>query len=119
MSSDRWCSEQIFLYRHPVDFRKQIDGLSAVVAAELDREPMDGSLYVFINKGRDKIKLLIWHRNGFWVLYKRLQKQRFRWPDWFSTDSLSLSQDQLDWLLEGYDLNGMRPHQLFKPKHLL
>lgn len=57
MSSDRWRSEQIFLYRHPVDFRKQIDGLSAVVAAQLDREPMDRSLYVFINKGRDKIKL--------------------------------------------------------------
>jgi len=51
---------------------------------------------VFINKGRDKIKLLIWHRNGFWVLYKRLPKQRFKWPDWFSADSLVLSQDQLD-----------------------
>lgn len=119
MSNERWRSEQIFVYRQPVDFRKQIDGLSTIVASELGREPMDGSLYVFTNKRRDKIKLLIWNRNGFWILYKRLSKQRFKWPDWFTSESLTLSQDQLDLLLEGYDLNGMRPHGLFKPKHLV
>jgi len=57
------------VYRHPVDMRKQILGLSNIVTEHLDRDPGDECLYVFINKSRDKIKLLIWHRNGFWLLY--------------------------------------------------
>ena len=119
MSSDRWRGKQIYLYREPVDMRKAIDGLSAIVAAELGADPLDGSLYAFTNKGRDKVKLLIWHRNGFWVLYKRLHRQRFKWPDWFSDDKLTLSQDQLDLLLDGYDLNGMRPHHALALKHVI
>ena len=97
--------------------RKQIHGLAAIVSTHLDRDPADESLYVFINKGRDKIKLLIWHRNGFWLLYKRLEKQRFHWPDWFEHDALSLTHEQLDQLLDGYNLNGMRPHHSLTFKH--
>ncbi len=80
MSHERWLGQEVFIYRHPVDMRKSIDGLSALVAMELDRNPADRSLYVFTNKGRDKIKLLIWHLNGYWCLYKKLDKQRFNGP---------------------------------------
>ena len=100
----------MFLYRWPVDMRKQINGLSALVDIELGRNPADRCLYVFCNRGRDKVKLLVWHLNGYWLLYKRLEKQRFKWPDWFDSDVLSLSHEQLDYLLDGYNLNGMRPH---------
>ena len=117
MNCSRWLPEQVFVYRHPVDMRKQIQGLAVIVSAHLDRDPADESLYVFINKGRDKIKLLIWHRNGFWLLYKRLEKQRFHWPDWFENDALSLTHEQLDQLLDGYNLNGMRPHRRLNFKH--
>lgn len=90
--------------------RKQINGLSALVDIELGRNPADRCLYVFCNRARDKVKLLVWHLNGYWLLYKRLEKQRFKWPDWFDDDVLSLSHEQLDYLLDGYNLNGMRPH---------
>jgi len=49
MTSERWAAEQIFVYRHPVDMRKQMDGLAAIVALELDRNPTDCALNVFCN----------------------------------------------------------------------
>jgi len=58
---DRWRGDRIFLYRYPVDMRRQIDGLSALVATEFGRNPADRCVYVFINKGGDKLKLLVWH----------------------------------------------------------
>ena len=117
MNCERWLPEHVFVYRHPVDMRKQIHGLATIVGEHLGRDPADESLYVFINKGRDKIKLLIWHRNGFWLLYKRLEKQRFHWPDWFDNDALCLTHEQLDQLLDGYNLNGMRPHRSLSFAH--
>ncbi len=119
MDVERWRPEQVWIYRQPVDMRKSIDGLCAIVAMELDRNPADRSLYVFCNRARDKIKLLIWHRNGFWMLYKRLDQQRFHWPDWFSDESLSLSIAQLDQLLDGYNLNAMRPHRAITAAHII
>lgn len=110
MDVSRW-EVPVYLYRQPVDMRKQINGLSALVDIELGRNPADRCLYVFCNRGRDKIKLLVWHLNGYWLLYKRLEKQRFKWPDWFDDDALALSHEQLDYLLDGYNLNGMRPHK--------
>src|SRR5699024_10878629 len=71
---------QVYLYAEPVDMRKSIDGLSALVEQEMDLSPAMNALFVFCNRGRDKIKLLCWERNGFIVWYKRLEKQRFRWP---------------------------------------
>ena len=91
--------------------RKQIDGLAELVATELGRDPADRSMYLFLNRGRDKAKLLIWHLNGYWLLYKRVERQRFRLPDWFEEDVLELTVEQLDYLIDGYDLNGMRPHR--------
>ena len=118
MNAERWSTGEVYLYREPVDMRKGISGLSALVAMELGRDPTDCSVYVFINRGRDKVKLLVWHLNGYWLLYKRLEKQRFTWPDWFDGDCLSLSHDVLDKLLDGYNLNGMRAHQRLSFAHL-
>lgn len=117
MDAERWRGEKIYLYRHPVDMRKAIDGLCTLVDNELSRNPTDRCLYVFLNRGRDKIKLLIWHRNGYWLLYKRLEKQRFTWPDWFEDDSLELTSTQLDQLLDGFNLNGLRPHRSIDYAH--
>ena len=111
MNTSRWTGERIYLYRYPVDMRKSIDGLSALIDAELGRNPADRCLYVFCNRGRDKVKMLIWHLNGYWLLYKRLEKQRFSWPDWFDNQTLVLNAEQLDQLLDGYNLNGLRPHR--------
>jgi len=117
MNSNRWKPERIFIYSQPVDMRKQIDGLAGIVTSHFERDPADRCLYVFVNRGRDKLKLLIWHINGYWLLYKRLERQRFQWPDWFVDDSLELTEEQLDYLLDGYNLNGMRPHKTLICEH--
>ena len=117
MNHERWIPEQIFVYQHPVDMRKQIDGLAIIVTTQLGRDPADRSLYLFSNRGRNKLKMLIWHRNGYWLLYKRLEKQRFHWPDWFSDESVTLTQEQLDQLLDGFNLNGIRPHRSLSFTH--
>ena len=98
----------VYLYADPVDMRKSIDGLSALVEQEMELSPSMEALFVFCNRGRDKIKLLCWERNGFIVWYKRLEKQRFRWPK--STDTLSLTGRELNWLLDGFDIFNNQPH---------
>ncbi|MCW8126037.1 IS66 family insertion sequence element accessory protein TnpB [Microbulbifer halophilus] len=65
-------SAQVYLYMAPVDMRKSIDGLAALVEQEMELSPAQEVLFVFCNRGRDKIKLLYWERNGFVVWYKRL-----------------------------------------------
>lgn len=99
---------QVYLYADPVDMRKSIDGLAALVEREMALSPMQEALFVFCNRERDKIKLLCWERNGFIIWYKRLEKQRFRWPR--SGDTLTLSGQELNWLLDGFDIFNNRPH---------
>lgn len=59
-------------------------------------------MYVFSNRGLDKIKLLIWRLNGYWLLHKRVEKQRFQWPDWFDGDTLTWTEEQLDYIFITY-----------------
>ena len=69
-----------FLYAHTTDMRKGFRGLSGLVRNELKRDPADGSVYIFINRRRDKIKLLVWDRNGFVLYYKSLESGTFEFP---------------------------------------
>lgn len=100
----------IYLYRDPIDFRKSFRGLAAIVELELGHNPFQGGLYGFTNRRRDKIKLLFWEDNGFVLYYKSLAEDKFHWP---RTDQqvMSLSADQINWLLDGYDLDAMKGHQ--------
>lgn len=118
MSLGRWQAGTIYLYRHPVDMRKGMDALALLVQEQMALDPFEVALFVFTNKGRDKIKLLRWETNGFWVLYKKLLKQRFKWPRWFDDAHLTLSSEDLLYLLEGYDLNGMKPHEKIFLQHI-
>jgi transposase len=99
---------QVYLHTQPVDMRKSIDGLSVLVEQEMELSPSMEAIFVFCNRGRDKIKLLCWERNGFIVWYKRLEKQRFRWPK--AGDTVSLTGQQLNWLLDGFDIFDNQPH---------
>lgn len=99
------CIGAVYLHCQPVDFRKQINGLAAVVEQELEMSPLGDALFVFINRGRDKIKALYWHRNGFCLWQKRLEQQRFAWPQADAQQAIyPLSLKELEWLLEGFDL---------------
>jgi transposase len=110
---------QVFLCQVPVDFRKSIDGLSAMVEQTLKLNLFEASLFVFVNRGRTKIKALYWHRNGFCLWYKRLEAQRFAWPEFTSEGAqidasgltYEISKQQLEWLLEGFDLWRNTPHK--------
>jgi transposase len=97
----------IFLYRDPVDFRKSFRGLAAIVEQELGHNPFDGGLYAFTNRRRNKIKCLYWEDNGF---YKSLAEEKFRWPR-RGDEIVSLSAEQINWLLDGYDISLMKGHK--------
>jgi len=101
---------QVFLYRDPVDFRKSYRGLAAIVELELGHNPFDGALYAFINRGRDKIKCLFWEDNGFVLYYKSLAEDKFRWPA-RGDAVMVLTGQQINWLLDGYDITRMTPHK--------
>ena len=104
-------SAQVYLYTDAVDMRKSIDGLAALVEAEMALSPSLDALFVFCNRRRDKIKLLCWERNGFIVWYKRLEKQRFKWPTLASNQPVSLNGKALNYLLDGFDLWRNKPHE--------
>lgn len=93
----------VYVARDAVDLRKSIDGLALWVETSLPVSPLSGSVFVFFNRQRDKVKLLWWDRHGFWVAYKRLERGRFRGavPERLSVVELSL-------LLEGVDLSVRR-----------
>ena len=91
--------------------RKSIDGLAILVESELALSPMMEALFVFCNRGRDKIKILYWERNGFVLWYKRLEKQRFRWPRQSDFNYEQRDGRDLNYLLDGFDIWQQRPHQ--------
>ncbi|NRA56468.1 MAG: IS66 family insertion sequence element accessory protein TnpB [Gammaproteobacteria bacterium] len=95
----------IYLHRDIVDFRKSINGLSLTVEQELAMDVYSSALFVFCNKQRDKLKILYWDRTGFALWYKRLEKQKFKWPKQ-GEQTMNLSEQQLKWLLSGYDTVG-------------
>lgn len=104
-----WQGGSILLCRKSVDMRKSIDGL-AMLVKEFNEVPTNGSLYVFCNRGKDKLKLLYWDRNGFCVWYKRLEKERF---SLFQSSSgvIQITGQQLRWLLDGLDYTKLQGHK--------
>lgn len=103
---------KVYLHREAVDGRKSINGLSALVEQALGLDPFAAAVYVFSNRRRNRIKLLLWDRTGFWLLMKRLEADRFVWPKQSSV--VELTVEQLHWLLEGIDIAAIRPHKTQK-----
>lgn len=101
---------EIYLYREPVDFRKQVLGLAAIVEKELDHNPFSGALYAFTNRQQNKIKCLMWEDNGFILYYKSLAEEKFKWPR-VGDEVISLTGEQINWLLSGYDISLLKGHK--------
>lgn len=70
-------SVRVFAARERVDFRNGFDGLCAIVREQFREDPLSGHLFLFFNRRRDRIKILVWDQNGFWLLYKRLEQGTF------------------------------------------
>ncbi|WP_321845011.1 IS66 family insertion sequence element accessory protein TnpB [Paraburkholderia bannensis] len=99
---------KVYLHREPVDFRTGINGLSILVEQTIHLNPMVSALFVFGNRRRDRVKILGWGGNGFWLFLKRLEADRFTWPS--GTETISLTVEQLHWLLDGIDLAVIQKH---------
>lgn len=110
-------SVQVWLATDPVDMRRGHDGLLALVRALDLADPYSGHLFVFLGRRADRCKVLYWHRGGFVVSYKRLERGRFRLPS-FSPDAQSVVLDatELTMLLDGIDVRRVRRPELWKPR---
>ena len=104
----------VFLCLEPVDFRKGINGLALLVESDLALNPFAASLFVFRNRRRDKVKILYWENNGFCLWQKRLEKERFHWLERSNAETATITGQQLNWLLDGFDIARMRPHKSLK-----
>ena len=91
---------RIYLYRAPCDMRKSFDGLCGLIRSELGEDPLSGSLFVFLNRRRNMVKLLYWDRDGLALWYKRLERGCFRLPGTSASDG-RIDRRQLNMLLEG------------------
>ena len=94
-------NKRVFLACGGTDMRKQINGLVEIVESSFELDPFDGALFVFCNKNRDRIKILVWDIDGFWIHFKRLEKGRFKWPALGEETTMTLSGEELAYLLGG------------------
>jgi len=104
---------KVYLHREPVDFRKAINGLALIVEQSMALNPFEDALFVFCNRHRDRIKILYWERNGFCLWQKRLEQEKFKWPKGLDHEVIHLSGQELNWLLDGFDLWQNKPHKTF------
>ena len=116
---------RIYVAAAPCDLRRGCDGLSALTRSVIGADPMSGHLFVFLNRRRDRIKLLAWDRTGFVVVYKRLERGTFRLPmaPRAGQQHVDLDAGELLLMLEGLDLRNARrqprwsrsPHEPQRP----
>lgn len=103
--------EAVYLHRTPVDFRKSINGLSALVEQSMALPVFSGALFVFCNKRQDRIRILYWDKSGFCLWMKRLEEEKFKWPIKAAETTLSLTEQEFQWLLQGLDIRKITPHK--------
>jgi transposase len=93
---------KIFLRPGYTDLRKAVNGLGGIIEGEMAGEPFSGNVYVFCNRERKLLKAVYWERNGFWLSQKRLEKDKYPWPE-TSEAARELSGEELSMLLAGID----------------
>lgn len=107
-------SVRIYLAIGATDLRRSIDGLCALVREGLELEPMSGHLFLFRNRRGDRIKILVWDRSGYWVLYKRLEKGTFAWPQGEPGLPVEMRAADLMLLLSGVDITHTRRRRWYE-----
>ena len=95
---------RVYLAVGNTDMRKSINGLSLLVAENFDLDPFSGYLFAFCNRRRDIIKILFWDQNGFCIWHKRLEKDRFCWPE-SELEVINIGSRQMSWLLAGLEID--------------
>lgn len=108
---------RVFLYRQPTDMRKSFNGLIALTESELKQDPLSGSLFVFVNRRRDRVKILYWGQTGFCIWYQQLQKGTYQLPSEQSlkdAKTVEVTRSQLSLILDGIDLSSARQRTRFQ-----
>ena len=102
--------DKVYLACGATDMRRSIDGLAAVVQECFCLDPFSSNLFVFCNRKMDRLKILRWQHNGFWLYYRRLEKGRFRWPVEDTGGTVQIGIRELSWLLDGLSLEQRQAH---------
>ena len=109
-------SVRIYVAADPVDLRRGFDGLAAATRSLIHQDPLNGHLFVFLNRRRNRIKLLAWDRTGFWLHYKRLERGTFQLPTQPQAGQrhVELDAGDLGLMLEGLDLRGAHQRERWR-----
>ncbi|AFV12611.1 putative IS66-like transposase [Thermacetogenium phaeum DSM 12270] len=111
--------DRVYLACGATDLRKSIDGLAVLVKEGFELDPFSSCLFVFCNRKRDKLKILHWEHNGFWLYYRRLEKGKFIWPQDTTSSTITISRRELRWLLDGLPLKQPKAHPEVKARTIL
>ncbi|EYE87198.1 transposase IS66 [Fervidicella metallireducens AeB] len=111
--------QNVYLAVGKTDMRKSIDGLAIMVQMNFRLDPFSDAIFVFCNSKRDKIKILYWERNGFWLYYRRLEKGRFKWPNSSNEKVMHVTERELRWLLDGLDIHQKGGHSEVKERKII
>lgn len=106
----------IYIHKDPVDLRKGVDGYAVLIQSELERNPLDGSLYLFTNRSHNKIKGLIYNGQGFWLLYFRPEHGKFQWKISEDGNSVMITKKQLELLFDGFEME--KPFKVTYPQYI-
>jgi transposase len=102
-------ASRYYLWLEPVDMRKSFNGLQGIVTNQLRRDALIGEVFIFINRRRDQVKMLVWDRSGFVIYYKRLERGRFELPrPQGYAHGQALAWSDLVLILEGIALDSVR-----------
>lgn len=102
-----------FLCRQPTDMRKGFDSLSGIVTQHIGQNVLSGSIFIFMNRRRNQIKLLLWEGDGFALYYKRLEKGCYELPQSTDDTNSRISAQQLQFILQGVQLRTVRMRKRF------
>lgn len=110
MLNDFTGAERVYIACGYTDLRRGIDGLASLVQSQFQLDPFSNTLYLFCGRRRDRIKALYWERNGFVMLYKRLESGSFQWPR-SEAEARELTTQQYRWLMEGLQIDQPKAHK--------
>jgi len=102
---------RIYIALDPIDMRKGFDGLYGLVGDRLGQDPLSGHLFLFTNRSRTRLKVLVWDGSGLWVCAKRLERGRFGWPAGNGSRSVTMRPEELAMLINGIDLKQTQPRR--------
>ena len=108
-------SVRIFVCTSPADMRRSFDGLSRMVVEKIREDPFSGHLFVFVNRKKDRVKVLYWDQDGYAIWYKRLEEGTFRFPE-NEVGKVELERSTLVLLLEGIDTAGAKRRRRYRRK---